>query len=42
VSWEAARGVIRDAAGTQFDPAVVAAYDGISDETFARLRDGAR
>ena len=28
--------------GTQFDPSVVAAYDTIPDEEFARLRDGVR
>jgi ribonuclease P protein subunit RPR2 len=38
-SWEQAREVIHGASGTQFDPAVVAAYDAVSDTTFARLRD---
>jgi HD-GYP domain-containing protein (c-di-GMP phosphodiesterase class II) len=35
-----AREIIRAAAGTQFDPAVVAAYDGIDDARFIALRDG--
>jgi HD-GYP domain-containing protein (c-di-GMP phosphodiesterase class II) len=35
-----AREEIRAGAGTQFDPAMVAAYETIPDETFARLRDG--
>jgi HD-GYP domain-containing protein (c-di-GMP phosphodiesterase class II) len=42
VSWEAARQEIRASAGTQFDPAVVAAFEAIRNETFARLRDGVR
>ena len=33
-----ARGVVRDGSGSQFDPAVVAAYERIPDETFAQLR----
>jgi HD-GYP domain-containing protein (c-di-GMP phosphodiesterase class II) len=37
-SFENARAVIRAGAGTQFDPAVVAAYDEIPDRTFERLR----
>ena len=32
--------VIRSDAGTQFDPAIVAAYDTVPDEAFARIRDG--
>jgi ribonuclease P protein subunit RPR2 len=38
-SFAAARDLIRSQAGTQFDPAIVAAYDGIPDETFSRLRE---
>ncbi|MGH2948985.1 MAG: HD-GYP domain-containing protein [Solirubrobacteraceae bacterium] len=38
--FEFAREEIRSSAGTHFDPTVVAAYDTISDETFAELRDG--
>jgi ribonuclease P protein subunit RPR2 len=37
-----ARDEIRRFAGTQFDPGVVAAFDSLPDETFARLRNGAR
>ena len=37
-SFPHAREVIRAGAGTQFDPAVVAAYDQITDRTFERLR----
>jgi HD-GYP domain-containing protein (c-di-GMP phosphodiesterase class II) len=37
-----ARDEIRKGRGTQFDPAVVDAYDTVGDETFARLRDGVR
>ena len=33
-----AREVVREGAGTQFDPAVVAAFEQIPDETFERLR----
>jgi HD-GYP domain-containing protein (c-di-GMP phosphodiesterase class II) len=33
-----ARGVVREGSGSQFDPAVVAAYEQIPDETFAQLR----
>jgi ribonuclease P protein subunit RPR2 len=40
-SWAGAREVIRAHSGTQFDPAVVAAYDEIPDETFDRLRETA-
>ena len=32
--------MIRGAAGTQFDPAIVSAYDTVADEAFARIRDG--
>jgi HD-GYP domain-containing protein (c-di-GMP phosphodiesterase class II) len=35
-----AREEIEAGAGTQFDPAMVAAYETIPDDTFARLRDG--
>jgi ribonuclease P protein subunit RPR2 len=37
--WAEAREVIRAEAGTQFDPSVVRAYEGIPDSTFARLRE---
>jgi putative nucleotidyltransferase with HDIG domain len=40
VGWTEARQEIRTFAGTQFDPAVVAAYDTIPDEELALLRDG--
>ena len=40
VSWAAARETIREDAGTHFDPAIVAAYDTIPDEAFARIREG--
>jgi len=39
-SWSEARQVIRAAAGTQFDPAIVTAYDTVPDGAFARIRDG--
>jgi HD-GYP domain-containing protein (c-di-GMP phosphodiesterase class II) len=39
VGWEEARAEIRAASGSQFDPAVVQAYDRIPDATFARLRE---
>jgi ribonuclease P protein subunit RPR2 len=39
VPWPEARGVIRAASATQFDPKIVAAYDTIADEAFARIRD---
>ena len=35
-----ARAEIARGSGTQFDPSVVAAYDTLPDEEFARLRDG--
>jgi HD-GYP domain-containing protein (c-di-GMP phosphodiesterase class II) len=35
-----AREIIHAAAGTQFDPAVIAAYDRIGDDRFIELRDG--
>ena len=38
--WADARSVIRREAGTQFDPAIVAAYETVPDEAFARIRDG--
>jgi len=37
-SWSRAREVIRAEAGTQFDPAIVAAYGTVPDEAFARIR----
>jgi ribonuclease P protein subunit RPR2 len=39
VTWREARSIIREAAGRQFDPNVVAAYDAIPDDTFADLRE---
>ena len=38
-TWAEARQVIRTGAGTQFDPAVIAAYRQIPDSTFEALRD---
>ena len=35
-----ARNEIRAGAGTQFDPAIVAAYDTLPDEAFTRIREG--
>jgi ribonuclease P protein subunit RPR2 len=40
--WEEARAEIGRFAGSQFDPAVVAAYDAIPDIEFDRLRAGAQ
>ncbi len=40
VRWDQARTEIRRASGTQFDPAVIEAYERLSDETFARLAVG--
>jgi ribonuclease P protein subunit RPR2 len=40
-SWEQARAIIVAETGTQFDPAVIEAYQSLSDATFAHLRDGA-
>jgi HD-GYP domain-containing protein (c-di-GMP phosphodiesterase class II) len=40
VGWSDARQEIRREAGAQFDPAIVAAYDTVPDEAFARIRDG--
>ncbi len=40
VGFPEARAEIARVAGTQFDPSVVAAYDTLPDEEFARLRDG--
>ena len=37
--WSEAREVIRSEAGSQFDPAIVAAYEAVPDEAFARIRD---
>ena len=42
MGWEQAREEILQAAGTQFDPTVIAAYDTIGDDTFARLSEGVR
>jgi putative nucleotidyltransferase with HDIG domain len=38
--WSDARQVIRGQSGSQFDPAIVAAYETLPDEAFARIRDG--
>jgi HD-GYP domain-containing protein (c-di-GMP phosphodiesterase class II) len=38
-SWDIARTEIRSAAGTQFDPAVVDAFEDVGDERFAALRE---
>ena len=40
VSWTKAREVLRQDAGTHFDPAIVAAYDTVPDEAFQRIREG--
>jgi ribonuclease P protein subunit RPR2 len=40
VGWQEARHIIRGAAGSQFDPEIVAAYDSVPDEAFARIRAG--
>jgi putative nucleotidyltransferase with HDIG domain len=40
ISFAEARRQIRAETGTQFDPAIVAAYETVPDEAFARLRDG--
>ena len=42
VGWEQARAEILQAAGTQFDPTVIAAYHAIGDDRFARLGEGVR
>ena len=42
VGFAEAREVIHAAAARQFDPAMVAAYDTIGDDTFARLSAGVR
>jgi HD-GYP domain-containing protein (c-di-GMP phosphodiesterase class II) len=42
VGFEQARAEILRGTGTQFDPAVIAAYETIGDDTFARLTAGAR
>jgi hypothetical protein len=42
VGFEAARAEIHRGSGTQFDPAVMAAYEAIGDDTFARLSEGVR
>jgi putative nucleotidyltransferase with HDIG domain len=40
VGWGEARHVIRAESGSQFDPAIVAAYETLPDEAFERIRDG--
>jgi ribonuclease P protein subunit RPR2 len=42
VDWQRARVEICNGSGTQFDPAVIAAYETIGDDTFARLGGGIR
>ena len=42
VGFDEAREVIREGSGTQFDPAIIEAYDAIGDDTFARLSAGVR
>jgi ribonuclease P protein subunit RPR2 len=42
VAWDQARAEIRKGSGTQFDPGVIAAYDTLGDDTFARLSEGVR
>ena len=42
MGFAAAREVIHQGSGTQFDPAMVAAYDTVGDDTFARLSAGVR
>ncbi len=42
VSWDVARDIIRNAAGTQFDPAVVAAYETVADPVFVALAESVR
>ena len=42
VDWQQARAEICDGSGTQFDPAVIGAYETIGDERFARLSEGVR
>jgi ribonuclease P protein subunit RPR2 len=39
-SWSDARAAIQSCAGSQFDPEMVAAYEEVSDEAFARIREG--
>jgi HD-GYP domain-containing protein (c-di-GMP phosphodiesterase class II) len=39
-TWAQARLVIREQAGTQFDPAILAAYETVPDDAFARIREG--
>jgi putative nucleotidyltransferase with HDIG domain len=40
VGWAEARHVILAESGTQFDPAIVAAYGSVPDEAFARIKEG--
>jgi ribonuclease P protein subunit RPR2 len=39
-SWAQARTVIHEHSGSQFDPAMVAAFDTVPDDAFARIREG--
>ena len=39
VGWAAARAEVRAASATQFDPAVVAAFESVPDERFAQIRE---
>jgi HD-GYP domain-containing protein (c-di-GMP phosphodiesterase class II) len=39
-NWADARRTIRAASGSQFDPAIVGAYEAVPDEAFERIRDG--
>jgi HD-GYP domain-containing protein (c-di-GMP phosphodiesterase class II) len=39
-SWADARLLIRAESDTQFDPAIVRAYESVPDDVFARIRDG--
>ena len=39
-AWQQARREITSEAGAQFDPAIVAAYETLPDEAFARIRNG--
>jgi putative nucleotidyltransferase with HDIG domain len=42
VGWSQGRAEIVRGSGTQFDPAVIAAYETIGDDAFARLSEGVR
>ncbi len=39
-NWAQARLIIRGESGTQFDPAIIAAYETVPDDAFARIREG--